>query len=200
MPVGRRLGFDALLAAGHEPQPEAEEEGGMKRKTIAVALICMMTTLPALVEARSVKMEGPDQSTTYKVVFDLNSAPSVLDEVDPGLQAVADLLAQYASHGVNTSHRRFVVVLHAATTDLALDAAFYERLHTGRANRNIAMMRDLVAKGVRFVVSQQSLAIRSISPDAIQRFVRIGPTANLVFIDLEAEGYVFTTTTSLVKE
>ncbi len=172
----------------------------MKRKMIAMALVCMMTTLPVLVEARPVETDGPDQSTTYKVVFDLNSTSPVLDDVDPGLQAVADLLAQYASHGVGSTHRRFVVVLHAATTDLALNAASYERLHTGRANRNIAVMRDLVAKGVHFVVSQQSLAIRSISPNAIQRFVRIGPTANLVFINLEAKGYVFTSTTSLVKE
>ena len=172
----------------------------MKRKTIAGGLICMMTTSSALVQARPVTMEDPDQSTIYKVVFDLNSTSSVLDDVDPGLQAVADLMAQYASHGVGANRRRFVVVLHAATTDLALDAASYRRLHTGRANRNVAVMRDLVAKGVRFVVSQQSMAIRSISPNAIQCFVRIGPTANLVFINLEAKGYVFTSTTSLVKE
>ncbi len=181
-------------------EPDTGDENGMRRKTIAVAVACIMMMLPVAVQARPVATEEPDQSTTYKIVFDLNSPSSVSNDVDPGLQAVAGLLAQYASRGVDAGHRRFVVVLHAETTELALDAASYGRRHAGHADRDIAMMRDLVAAGVRFVVSQQSMIIRNIKPDAIQPFVRIDPTANLVFIDLEAEGYVFTSTMSLARE
>ncbi len=115
------------------------------------------------------------------------------------MQAVSDLLALCASHGIDAGHHRFVVVLHAATTELTFDDAYAPR-RAGHPNPSVAAMRELAAAGVRFVVSEQSMTRRGIQAGAIQRFVRIGPTANVVFIDLEAEGYVFTSTTSLARK
>ena len=157
----------------------------MKREAAATAMTGMMTTLPGALQARATATGIPDRSRTCGIVFDPDSPPGP-NGVDPGRQAVAGLPGLWASHGIDVDHRRFVAVLHAATTELALDAA----VHAQRASRTREPQHRTDAGpagqegGLRRVEAAR-VAIRTIDPDALRPLVRIGPTANLVFIDLE---------------
>ncbi len=49
--------------------------------------------------------EMPDPNVTYKVVFDIPSAASKIDEVNPGLETVVRYLNTLAKTGVPAEHR-----------------------------------------------------------------------------------------------
>jgi len=126
-----------------------------------------------------------------KLVLDLNSPSATASEVNPGLTAIANLIRRYGSFDGESPQLQIVVVLHAASIDLALDAAASARRNAGAINGSIRLMHDLAAEGVMFVVSQESLAARHIEENDVQDIIHFGPTASIIFLDLEAGGYVF---------
>lgn len=60
--------------------------------------------------------------------------------------------------------------------------------------------QKLVAHGTTFVVPGQSLASRQIAASGLLPNVKIGPNANLVFFNLEEQGYVYSGTKGLDGE
>jgi len=142
----------------------------------------------------------PKPSSTYRFVFDLSAVPPGPDDIDPGLRQVAQLVDTYAAYGVGTGHRKFVVVIHGGKVDLGLTAAAYGARNGGQGNANIALMRSLANRGVRFILSEPSSPLEKIDRRDVQPFVEIGPNANITFLDLETGGYVYTSTKSLANE
>ena len=172
-----------------------------REEIIAAAVIASaMATGAGSAGARQKAVGMPRPATQYKIVFDLNSHSPSPGDINPGLEQVLDILDLYELYGIDRGHRGLVVVLHADTTEVALGAPAYTRLHPGYSNPNAAMIATLVRNGVKFVVSRQSLILRNIDPAAVEQSIAIVPTANLTFISLETEGYVFTSTTSLARE
>lgn len=125
-----------------------------------------------------------------KLVFDLDSVSESPAAVNPGLVAIAELIRQYGTYGSDSPDLSIVVVLHGKTTELALDRASSTR-RTGAANGSIPLMTSMADHGVKFLVSRQALSNRAIGENEMQSMVRFGPSAAIIFLDLEASGYVF---------
>ena len=99
--------------------------------------------------------EVPDPSETYKIVFDLSSTSDKIDEVNPGLTAVAALVNTFAHFGVDAEHRKFVVLFHGATTEFVVNDAGYRQRNQGHVNPNILSCRNSAkrAYSLPYVVS-----------------------------------------------
>jgi intracellular sulfur oxidation DsrE/DsrF family protein len=139
----------------------------------------------------------PDARKVYRIVFNLNSAHARSDQADPGLTVIARLLNTYAQYGVTRAHRKFVVVSQGDYVEIMENEFAYRRRHMGRSNPDATLLRRLSKAGVIFVVDRPSLNERGLSNTDIETGVRVHVAANLTFLDLEAQGYVFTSTRSL---
>lgn len=139
----------------------------------------------------------PRAGTVYSIVFDLNSPPGLVGAPSPGLAVIAGLLNTYARYGVPQEHRRFVVVLRNDFVELTETDASYQQRHAGRTNPDSPLLGALIKAGVVFAVDTPSLGRASLATSDLQPGVRVDVAANLTFLDLEAEGYVYTSTRSL---
>jgi len=139
---------------------------------------------------------GYAQPGTIKLVIDLNTASPGDGGANPGLAAVESLVAEYGARRPHPPKVDIVVVLHAKTANLALgEEAARRRGAVSTADRT--RMKALSAKGVRFVVSRQSLVSQGIGESELLSWVGRGPNSSMIFLDLEAGGYIFDTAKSL---
>jgi intracellular sulfur oxidation DsrE/DsrF family protein len=136
----------------------------------------------------------------YKFVFDQNTAYDASLGFNPGLHALSGLIAEYAAYGVDARHRSIVVVLGGHYADMALTDASYRRIHDGKRNPSLDEIKALERLGVVFTVPVKDVAALSMNAADIHPGVKIGPRASIVYLDLEAEGYVFSGTKSLTTE
>ena len=142
----------------------------------------------------------PTPGSVYKFVFDMNTPSDTTLGFNPGLRALGDLIAEYASYGIDAGHRSIVVVLNGPYTEMALTDAGYGRIHDGKANPTLGQIKALERLGVVFTVPVKDVASLSMSAADIHPSVKIGPRASMVYLDLESEGYVFSGTKSLTTE
>jgi intracellular sulfur oxidation DsrE/DsrF family protein len=140
---------------------------------------------------------SPKPLETYKIVFDLNTATPKLGALNPGLIVVAGLVNTYAEFGVEKHNRIFAVVLRGEFVELAVDDATYKQRHAGIPNPDLALIRQMDAAGVSFAIDAPSLAKRHIRENDVLPIVRVTAAADLMFLDLESSGYVYTSTRSL---
>lgn len=142
----------------------------------------------------------PRPDRVYKFVFDMNTAADPKLGFNPGLRALGDLIAEYASYGIDARHRSIVVVLNGIHAEMALTDASYRRLHSGDGNPALDEIKALERLGVVFTVPARDVASLFMSEADIQPGVKIGPRASIVYLDLEAMGYVFSGLKSLTTE
>lgn len=147
----------------------------------------------------SSKDRGYAQPGIIKLVIDLNTAPPSDGGANPGLVAVESLVAEYGARRPHPPKVDIVVVLHAKTADLALGEEAARRRGAG-STADRTRMKVLSAEGVRFVVSRQSLGSQGIGDDELLGWVGRGPNASIIFLDLEAGGYIFDTAKSLGQD
>lgn len=136
----------------------------------------------------------------YKFVFDQNTVYDASLGFNPGLHALSALIAEYAAYGIDARHRSIVVVLGGTYADMALTDASYRRIHDGKQNPSLDEIKALERLGVVFTVPVKDVAALSMNAADIHPGVKIGPRASIVYLDLEAEGYVFSGTKSLTTE
>lgn len=134
--------------------------------------------------------EVPDPSETYKIVFDLSSTSDKIDEVNPGLTAVAALVNTFAHFGVDAEHRKFVVLFHGATTEFVVNDAGYRQRNQGHANPNILLMQELSKAGVQLAVCGQSALEHKVDFKTIQPIVQVNYSATVTLMVLGMRGYV----------
>lgn len=139
----------------------------------------------------------PKAGMRYRIVFDLNSVAHSAGDPNPGLAVIAGLVNTYAQYGVGRERRRFVVVLRNDFVVLAENDSTYRQHHAGSANPDAALMQQLVRAGVVIAADAASLRKASLAQTDLQKGVQVHVSANLTFLDLEAEGYVYTSTRSL---
>ena len=146
-------------------------------------------------------MKGrPEIGRIYKIVFDLNTAGSDDNSPNPGLVIIARLLNTYAQFNILQQHRKFVVVLRNDFVTLAEEDTIYRQQHSGRPNPNRALMKQLAKAGVVFVADGSSLSKRLLFKPNLQEGIQIHVSADLTFLDLEAQGFVYTSTKSLEQQ
>jgi len=134
--------------------------------------------------------EMPDPNLTYKIVFDIAKAAPKIDDVNPGLIAVARYYNTLAKGGVPADRRKFVVVFHQEGTELALTNAAYKALKDGHDNPNIGLIRSMKQAGVDFRVCGQGVLSRKIDMSTIQPEIQIDQWAMTTITTLQLRGYI----------
>jgi hypothetical protein len=134
--------------------------------------------------------EMPDPSLTYKIVFDIGKTASKVDEVNPGLTAIARYYNTLAKGGVPADRRKFVVVFHQVGTDLALNNAAFKALKDGHDNPNITLIHSMKQAGIDFRVCGQGVLSRKFDMASIQPDIQIDQWAMTTITTLQLRGYV----------
>src|SRR5262245_1070224 len=68
----------------------------------------------------------PDPKTTYRVRFDMASAPAKPGDVNPILQTAARYVNTLAKAGVQADHRKIAVIIHQGATPSILKSEAYK--------------------------------------------------------------------------
>lgn len=172
----------------------------------AVALFAMFLSLPGSVRAQSAQAlpvpgvdpaidfpnehEMPDPSLVYKIVFDITKESPKVDDVNPGLTAIASYFNTLAKGGVPADHRKFVVVFHQGSTEFALNSAAYKARKDGHDNPNIALIHNMKQAGIDFRVCGQGVIAKKIDVATIQPDVQVDQWALTTITTLQLRGYV----------
>ncbi|SRR5581483_1885616 len=133
--------------------------------------------------------EMPDPNVTYKVVFDIPSAASKIDEVNPGLETVVRYLNTLAKTGVPAEHRKIAVVFHQKSTPIVMNNEAF-RARFGHDNPNISLIQEMKKAGVDFRVCGQAVLANNIDPKTIQPEIELDLWALTTLVDLQLKGYV----------
>lgn len=130
----------------------------------------------------------PDKTAIYKAVFGVTRAPSNAKDPDGGLEPVARAVNVFASAGVPLDHLKFVAVIYAGATPVALDNAHYKK-QFGVDNPNLKVIQELKAAGVDVVVCGQAVAGFGYQYDWLDPDVKVALSALSTLITLQHEGY-----------
>lgn len=172
---------------------------------ILIALLTLTTVTPALdaqqrtrtgpvIESAGAVFAVPDPDfetrldQDYKVAFELASAASSPDRLNPALNTVARYLNMHAQAGVPRERLHAAVVVHGpAGWEMVDDVTYQERF--GTANPNAQLIRELVAAGVPVVLCGQTAASRGIPTDRLVDGVEVALSAMTAFLVLQEDGY-----------
>ena len=171
---------------------------------IAAASLFVMSAaapLPALAQGAVVPLAGqmkdfpeahelPDPSLTYKIVFDVQSMPSAADQVSPALRSIGGIINTYRAHGVAADHLVFTAVFHGDTIVQIVDDATYKGRTGVDKNPNVAILNQLKAAGVQFVVCGQSAMAQHYDFKTILPIATMNLSATATFINLMTRGYI----------
>lgn len=133
--------------------------------------------------------ELPNPNTVYKIAFGIKEAAPKVDEVNPGLIAVARYFNTLAVNGVPADHRKIVVVFHGAP--VFLNNAAYKARFDGHDNPNIALIQSMKKAGIDFRVCGQELLGMKIDLESVLPEVQIDLWAMTTIINLQTQGYIY---------
>jgi intracellular sulfur oxidation DsrE/DsrF family protein len=133
--------------------------------------------------------EMPDPNLVYKIAFDIAKASSKIEEVNPGLVAIARFFNTLAKGGVPADHRMFVVVFHQQGTPLVLNNAAYKARNDGHDNPNIALIHSMKTAGIDFRVCGQGVLAQKIDAATILPDVQVDQWALTTLTNLQLRGY-----------
>jgi intracellular sulfur oxidation DsrE/DsrF family protein len=134
--------------------------------------------------------DRPDATRVYKLAVDMQSMPASPDAVSPGLEGIARLLNTYRAHGVPAENVHITAVFHGPTIALVThDAVYQQRVGGDAGNPNLALLAQLEAAGVKFVVCGGSARQQNYSEADLLPVARMNMSATLTFIDLQLQGY-----------
>lgn len=134
--------------------------------------------------------EMPDPSIVYKIVFDIGKAAPKVDDVNPGLEAIARYYNTLAKGGVSADHRKFVVVFHQGGTDIALNNAAFKAVNDGHDNPNISLLHSMKQAGIDFRVCGQGVLGRKYDMASINPEIQIDQWAMTTITTLQLRGYI----------
>lgn len=148
--------------------------------------------IPSYGAARDVPgaKELPDPRMTYKVVFDLSKAAPKVEDVNPGLIAVARYVNTLAKYGVPASHRKIAVVFHRGATEIIQNNDAFKARNGGHDNPNIALIQSMKKAGVDFHVCGQAVLARKIEPKNIMPDIELDLWALTTLVNMQLRGYV----------
>ena len=132
----------------------------------------------------------PDPKTTYRVLFDMVSAPAQAADVNPMLQTAAKYLNTLIKAGVPAEHRKIAIIIHGGGTPAILVNDAFKSRNGGQENPNIALMQALAKAGVELHVCGQGVLNAKIDRKDIQPEVQVDLWALTTIIELQHKGYV----------
>lgn len=133
--------------------------------------------------------ELPNPNTTYKIAFGIKNPAPKVEDVNPGLIAVARYFNTLAVNGVPADHRKIVVVFHG--TPIFLNNAAYKARNDGHDNPNISLIQSMKKAGIDFRVCGQELLGMKIDPETVLPEVQIDLWAMTTIANLQTEGYIY---------
>lgn len=133
--------------------------------------------------------EMPDPNMTYKVVFDIGTAASKVDEINPELEGVVRFVNTLAKNGVPAEHRKIAVVFHQKATNIVLNNETF-RARNGHDNPNVSLIQEMKNAGVDFRVCGQAVLANKIDPKTIMPEIELDLWALTTIVNLELRGYV----------
>jgi intracellular sulfur oxidation DsrE/DsrF family protein len=133
--------------------------------------------------------ELPNPSTTYKIAFGIKNPAEKVEDVNPGLIAVARYFNTLAVNGVPPDHRKIVVVFHGAP--IFLNNAAYKAINDGHDNPNISLIQSMKKVGIDFRVCGQELVGRKYDPATVLPEVQIDLWALTTITNLQTQGYIY---------
>ena len=132
----------------------------------------------------------PDPTVTHKVVIDITTAASEINDINSRLVGAARYVNTLAKYGVPAEQRKVAVVLHQGATEIILNNETFKARNDGHDNPNIALIQNLTAAGVKFHVCGQAVLGRNIDPDTIMPEIQLDLWALTTLINLQLDGYV----------
>lgn len=133
---------------------------------------------------------SPDPSIEYKVVFDFTMTDENLDDPYPMLGLVATYVNTLAKFDVPEENRKIAIVLHRGSGLIGLKNEAFKKLHDGKDNPNIELIRSLHAAGVTFHQCGQGVLARELDPNDIMEEIQVDYWALTTLIELGRQGYV----------
>ena len=112
------------------------------------------------------------------------------DRRNRGFESAARFVNMHAANGVDPDNIRVAVVVHGgAVLDLLTDEALGARDGEFDTNRSGDMVREMLAKGVRFIVCGQSAAGQGVAREDLIPGVEMSLSAMTAHALLQQQGY-----------
>lgn len=134
--------------------------------------------------------DKPDPTRSYKLAFDVISMASSADAVSPALTGIGRLLNTYRKYGVAPSNIEASAVFHGRTIALVTRDEIYRNRTGAKSNPNTAILRELIAAGVKLVVCGVSAREQNYVPSDMLPGVTVNLSATVTFIELQSRGFV----------
>jgi intracellular sulfur oxidation DsrE/DsrF family protein len=134
--------------------------------------------------------DKPDPSRTYKLAFDVQSVSDSADAVNPALLGIGKILNTYRKYGVPADHIQATAVFHGPTILVVTNDETYHQRSGAKANPNVAVLKELSAAGVKFVVCGVSARAQNYKASDLLPLATLNLSATFTFIDLQLKGYV----------
>ena len=138
------------------------------------------------------KIEAPSYTTAtskeFRVVFDIMNSPESHSQINKRIETAARFLNMHAQSGVERENLRVVLVVHnEATKDIMTSKAYRDRFSAN--NPNEALVEELIAAGVKFVLCGQSSLSRNYPIEEAIDGVQLALSAMTALVQLQDEGY-----------
>ena len=173
-----------------------------KRWMSAAAILVALSAGGAFPEAQSALIPGvdpardvpdaklmPNPKVTYRVLFDMVTAPEKPGDVNPMLQTAARYVNTLIKNGVPAPHRKIAIVMHGGGTPAIMANDAY-KARNGQDNPNIPLMQALAKAGVELHVCGQGVFAAKIDRKDIQPEVQVDLWALTTIVELQQRGYV----------
>ena len=164
--------------------------GAMLMTTTAVAQ--EFDTGPVFAEfGPHVAVEGVEPFPAgFELAHSFDVAERSEDRRNRGFESAARFVNMHAANGVDPADIRVAVVVHGpAVLDLLTDEALAARDGEFDSNRSGAMVREMLAKGVRFIVCGQSAAAQGVAREDLIPGVEMALSAMTAHALLQQQGY-----------
>ncbi len=134
--------------------------------------------------------DKPDASRAYKFVFDVKSMASSASNVSPALTGIGRLLNTYRSYGVPADKIEATAVFHGDTIVVVTKDEIYRGRTGASENPNKAIIKQLLAAGVKLVVCGGSARAQNYTSSDLLPSVTMNLSATITLMELESRGYV----------
>jgi intracellular sulfur oxidation DsrE/DsrF family protein len=132
----------------------------------------------------------PDNSLTYKVLFDIRETSNEAGEINQGLDHVAKLLNFLVLAGIDVGNAAIIAILHGpAVTALLQDQIYLKKF--GLANPNTAIIHELTGYGVQIYACVQALTKQNLAYTAVHEKVSLALASLLVIIHCQLHNYAY---------
>jgi intracellular sulfur oxidation DsrE/DsrF family protein len=136
--------------------------------------------------------EIPDPNQQYKLLFELASDikdSAAAKEIHGGLAEIGRVINLHVASGIPAKNLDIVVVVHGGALKALLNDREYKKNY-GIRNPNIAIIRQFLDAGARFIACGQAMWFKEITREEMIPEVKISVTAQTVLSNYRLKGYI----------